>query len=168
MKTTLIAIAVFIVVVGGAFWYFGGGRNTPAVRQVEERATTQTEDAIDFAGEGVDQAGQKLAVMIEDLKLRADDIREDLAEQGKVVRSKTEDIGETVHDAAIDARAATVIKGKLVADPELSVLRISVAVKDGRATLSGGVASPELIGRVIALALDTEGVHEVTSTIKAD
>jgi osmotically-inducible protein OsmY len=55
---------------------------------------------------------------------------------------------------------------KLAADPDLSVFSISVATTAGRVTLSGTVASPELIGKATALALETDGVREVVSTLQ--
>ncbi|MGQ9695827.1 MAG: BON domain-containing protein [Thermodesulfobacteriota bacterium] len=54
----------------------------------------------------------------------------------------------------------------LAADPDLSALSISVSTAAGRVTLSGTVGSPELIGKAVALALETEGVREVVSTLK--
>ncbi|MEI9960704.1 MAG: BON domain-containing protein [Limisphaerales bacterium] len=85
---------------------------------------------------------------------------------GKVVRSKTQDIGEKVADAASDARAVTEIKAKYVADPTLSAWNISVGCSQGRVTLSGTVSSPDDIGKAVALALDADGVRDVTSTLE--
>ena len=77
-------------------------------------------------------------------------------------------MGEAASDAALDTRATAVIKTKLAADPDFSALSISVATTGGRVTRSGTVASPELIGKATALALETEGVREVLSTIQAN
>ena len=43
---------------------------------------------------------------------------------------------------------------------------ISVSTTDGRVTLSGNVANARLIGKAMALALETDGVREVSSTLK--
>ncbi len=77
-------------------------------------------------------------------------------------------MGEAASDATLDTRATAAIKTKLAADADLSALSISVTTTEGRVTLSGTVASPELIGKAIALALETEGVREVVSTMKID
>jgi osmotically-inducible protein OsmY len=82
------------------------------------------------------------------------------------VRRKARDIGEAAADAAVDARATAAIKTKLAADPDLSALRISVSTTAGRVTLSGMVSSYEFIGKAMAMALDTEGVREVISTLQ--
>ncbi|MFH0872503.1 MAG: BON domain-containing protein [bacterium] len=98
--------------------------------------------------------------------MRAEDIQKELVEKGRVVRRKARAIGEAAADAALDARATATIMAKLAADPDLSVLSISVATAAGRGTLSGTVASPELIGKATALALETDGVREVVSTVQ--
>jgi osmotically-inducible protein OsmY len=166
MNQTILLGVLGIIVVGVALWYFTVGRNTPAVQQAEERAEGQIEQTMDSADAAVEKARQSLDEKLEELKLRAEDIREEMVKQGKVVRRSVGDIGESLTDAAIDARATVSIKAKLAADPDLSALSISVATTGGRVTLSGTVASPELIGKAIALALETEGVREVISTIQ--
>jgi hyperosmotically inducible periplasmic protein len=155
-----------IIAVGGVLWYFTVGRSTPAVQQVEERAEMQVEQAMDSANTAVEKTMQTFDAKLEALDLKAEDIRKEMAEQGKVLRRRVSDIGESVTDAAIDARATAFIKAKLAADKELSALMISVSTTAGRVILSGKVASPELIGKAIVLALDTEGVNEVISTIQ--
>ena len=69
-------------------------------------------------------------------------------------------------DAASDARAVTEIKAKYAEDSTLSVWKISVACDQGHVTLSGTVSSPEDIGKAVALALDADGVHDVTSKLE--
>ena len=83
-----------------------------------------------------------------------------------VVRRKAREIGEAAVDAALDARVTATIKAKLAADADLSAISIAVATTAGRVTLSGTVTSPELIGKAMTLALETDGVREVVSTIQ--
>jgi hypothetical protein len=168
MKTSVIGILFGIIVGGGALWYFAVGRSTPTVQQAEDRATAQAEKAMESTRAATEQARQALAAKLEALDLRPEDIHKELVEQGKVLRRKARDMGEAVSDAALDTRATAIIKTKLAADPDLSALSISVATTGGRVTLSGTVASPELIGKALALALETEGVREVISTIQAN
>jgi osmotically-inducible protein OsmY len=144
MKTLLIGLLLGILIGAGAFWFFTGGRTTPAVQKTQ----------------------QAMAAKLETLELRAEDIKKELAEKGRVVRRKARDLGEAAGDAARDARTTALIKGKLAADSELSALSISVATTDGRVTLAGKVSSPELIGKATALALETDGVREVVSTLQ--
>jgi len=81
------------------------------------------------------------------------------------VRRKAEDIGEKVADATSDARAVTEIKAKYAMDKTLSVWNISVDCSQGHVALSGTVSSPDDVGRAVALALEADGVRDVTSTI---
>jgi osmotically-inducible protein OsmY len=93
--------------------------------------------------------------------LTSDDIKNDIAKTGQVVRTKAQAVGEKISDARIVA----VIKAKYVLDRDLSAIDIGVDSQDGEVALGGTVASPELIGQAIALALDTDGVRGVTSKI---
>ena len=58
------------------------------------------------------------------------------------------------------------IKAKLVASRDLSALNISVSTTAGVVTLSGHVSSPENIGKAVLLAMQTDGVREVISTLQ--
>ena len=69
-------------------------------------------------------------------------------------------------DVTADARISTAIKGKLAADPDLSALAISVNSTQGVVTLSGTVPSHQALSKAIRLALETEGVHKVESTLQ--
>jgi hyperosmotically inducible periplasmic protein len=144
MKTLLVGILLGVLLGAGAFWFLIGGRTAPEVQKAEEA----------------------LAARLEALELRSEDIQKELADKGRVVRRKARDLGETAADVARDARTTALIKAKLAADPGLSALTISVSTTDGRVTLAGRVASPDLIGRATALALETEGVREVVSTLQ--
>ena len=90
--------------------------------------------------------------------LSPSDIKEELERTGKVVRKKAEGVGTVIADATADARITGTIKAKLVKNPNLSALRISVNTTDGVVTLSGSVSSPDEISQALKLALDTEGV----------
>ena len=93
-------------------------------------------------------------------------IREELERSGKVVRKKAQEVGEVIADATADARTTAAIKGKLVKDPNLSALRISVNTTQGVVTLSGTVASTDEISQAMKLALETDGVREAISTLQ--
>jgi osmotically-inducible protein OsmY len=113
--------------------------------------------AKDTAESVKDAIGDKLT----EWHLTSDDIKNDLAKTGEVVRTKTQAVGEKI----ADARIVTVIKSKYVLDHDLSAIDISVSSQDGEVALGGTVASPELVGKAVVLALDTDGVHGVTSKI---
>ena len=94
-------------------------------------------------------------------RLSPDDIRQDLARTGEVVRNEAHVAGEKISDARILA----VVKAKYILDRDLSACEIHVSVLDGRVTLSGSTGSPDLVGRAVALALDTDGVSGVDSKL---
>jgi hyperosmotically inducible periplasmic protein len=102
----------------------------------------------------------------EKFSLRSDDIKAELAKSGTVVRRKAEQVSAAIADATADTRITAKIKSKLVADKNLSALKISVDTTNGVVTLSGSVASHEEIGQAMLLALETEGVQEVISTLQ--
>jgi hypothetical protein len=98
--------------------------------------------------------------------LTPDDLKRDLAKAGEVIRTKGSELGSRVAGATSDVRIISVIKAKYTIDDHLSAWNISVGSDDGHVTLSGTVSSPELIGRAIALALDTSGVVDVKSSLR--
>jgi hypothetical protein len=98
------------------------------------------------------------------LDLRTNDFKDELARTGQIVRRKARAAGQAVADATADARTTAAIKAKLVTN--LSSLGISVNTTDGIVTLSGAVSSTEDISKAMLLAMDTEGVREVISTLQ--
>lgn len=97
--------------------------------------------------------------------LTGDDIEKELTSTGKVVRRQMGDFGAAVADAATDAKITGVIKAKYALDKEVSALGIGVTTTDGRVTLSGNVSSSKQISKAMVLALETDGVREVSSTL---
>lgn len=112
------------------------------------------------------QAKKITNAQLEALDLQADQIRKELAETGEVVRRHANAIGEKVAGVVEDTAVTAAVKAKLAASPDLSALAISVTTHDGVVTLSGTVASPELVGRAILLALGTNGVREVNAKLE--
>lgn len=166
MRRFLNGFLLGVVVGAAALWTYLDMRTTPAVQQAERQVREQAGKALDSAQAASDAAKQALATRLDTLELNADDIRKDLAQAGKVVRQRARDIGDAVVDATSDARITAAVKIRLAADPELSALGISVDSTGGRVTLSGTVATPALIGKAIALTLETEGVRAVVSTLQ--
>lgn len=109
-----------------------------------------------------------VAAKIVEWKLTPADLKADLEKGGGIVRNKTLAAGEVIGEVADNARIVTVINAKLVGDPLLSYWKIDVDADKGTVTLKGTVSTPEAVGRAMALALDTNGVSQVTSflTIK--
>ncbi len=155
MKRFIIALFLGVLIGAGGFWYLTEGRKQPVVKKVET-------SVVDGAGQVKDAVQAKL----EALNLRSEDIKADLAHTGTVIRRKARDLGAAVADSTADSRITATIKAKFVASRDLSVMNISVNTTGGHVTLSGKVSSPEQIGKAILLAMETDGVHDVVSTLQ--
>lgn len=153
MKNFIIGIIFGVALLVGAVWYYSD-KNAHAGKAKEQLqgAATQTKDFVQ----------EKLGTS----HLTSEDIKDEFARTGKVVRRKAQEAGAAVADATADARITSVIKAKLVRDPDLSAISISVSTTEGRVTLSGTASSPENIRKAIELAMETDGVHEVISTLQ--
>jgi len=152
------------VILGAAGYWFiqNKAREHPAAEQRAEAAAAQAQSAAGVAGQHLSDA---LKAKLETLDLRSGQIKDELARTGKIVRRKAMDLGGQVADAAADARIITEIKAKYAADADLSVWKISVSCDQGQVALSGTVSAEENIGKAVALALEADGVRDVTSTL---
>jgi hyperosmotically inducible periplasmic protein len=147
----MIGLLLGIMLGGGGLWFIQQ-RRAETWPQTKEQAVADLKQLMDAKREA--------------LELQADKIQKELAETGRVVRRRASAFGDQVADAVADARITAAIKAKLAADRELSALAISVSTSDGIVSLSGKVASPELVGQAMLLALETEGVREVIATLQ--
>ena len=165
---TVIAVLIGAIIGAGVVWFFTADDPMTTLQEAEERAAQEMREAEDSLRVAAEQARNAWDARLEALQLRAEDIREELAEQGQVIRRTARDFGEVTVDAAMDTRTTGIITARLAADEELSVFDIAVSTTGGRVTLSGTVASEELIGRATALALQTDGVREVVSNLQVE
>jgi hyperosmotically inducible periplasmic protein len=149
-----LALVIGILIGVSAVWLYSN-RSNPTVQS----ASDQVEHAVKSASDTIQE---KLKV----LDLRTNDIKDELARTGQVVRRKTREAGQAISDATADARITAAIKGKLLAHRDLSALSISVNTTGGIVTLSGTVSSMEDISKAMLLAMETDGVHEVISTLQ--
>ncbi|MDB6015849.1 MAG: hypothetical protein JWR19_338 [Pedosphaera sp.] len=155
MKNFLLGIIIGVLICGAVIWYYADQRHDPTAQAAKERIQST-------ANEGKDLAHDKFASW----DLNSTNIMDELHRTGRVIRQKTQAAGSAIADATADARTTTAIKAKLVTDPDLSARSISVNTTNGRVTLSGTVSSPEDISKAMKLALDTDGVQEVVSTLQ--
>lgn len=152
MKKFLLGFVLGVIVTFGALWYYGDRSRAQQVKEDVKGAAVQTKE---FVKEKVDS-----------WNLTPENIKDELAKTGQVVRTKVQTLGNTLADATADARTTATIKAKLVADPDLSALSISVSTTAGKVTLSGTVSSPDKIAKAIRLAMSVDGVREVVSTLQ--
>jgi hypothetical protein len=115
------------------------------------------------AADTTNEIKDTLAEKAKDWHLTPDDIKRELQQGGKIVREKAAVAGGKI----ADARIVTVIKSKYVLDRELSALDINVDCTEGKVTLTGALASVDLVSKATLLAMDTDGVVHVTSNLTA-
>jgi osmotically-inducible protein OsmY len=151
----LLALIVGIALGAAVVWYYGSSQSKAQVQSAANQVASAAKSARDAVQE-------KLKV----LDLRPQDVKDELARTGQVVRRKAKEAGQAISDATADARITAAIKGRLVASQDLSALSISVNTTDGIVTLSGTVPSAEAISKAMLLAMETDGVKEVISTLQ--
>jgi hyperosmotically inducible periplasmic protein len=156
-------LLVGIILGAAGFWFVQEkGRQHPATEQRYEASAAQ---AGADAGNAAHSLSDAFKAKLETLDLRGDQIKDEMARTGKIVRRKAQEIAGHMADAAADARAVAAIKAKYAAEPDLSVWSISVACHDGHVALSGTVPNAEGVGKAVALALEVDGVQDATSTL---
>jgi osmotically-inducible protein OsmY len=162
---------IFVLAIGialgafGYYWYesqpssrhFG----TPSGAQISSSARDAADTAVSKTKSFASDVSGTLREKMRDWHLTSDDIHSDLAKTGEVVRENTARLREKVSDVRIVA----VIKAKYVLDRDLSATSISVESTNGDVVLAGTVAAENLVGKAVALALDTEGVHHVKARL---
>ncbi|HEV2694655.1 MAG TPA: BON domain-containing protein [Verrucomicrobiae bacterium] len=156
-----LVLGVILGAVGYWFLQKKAAEHPEAQQRYEESAAHLKTNAVEVAHNVSDALSAKL----DTLDLRADQISDELKKKGEIVRRKAQDLDDQMVNATSDARAVTEIKAKYVADSTLSAWDISVSCAQGHVTLTGMVSSPEDIGRAVAIALDADGVRDVTSTL---
>jgi hypothetical protein len=170
MKNSFLALLIGVLIGGGVVWYFQGKKQEPPppppapMSQSPMGKTMQ--DVKKNVGEKADSFRTALDAKIEFLHLKADEIKEELAAKGKIVRSQSREWASDVQDAARDAKITAEIKGKYAVDPDVSALHISVNTTDGIVTLAGSASSYESISKATLIAMETEGARQVISTIQ--
>lgn len=154
MKNTFISFIIGVLVGIAGHWYFAQPASQRTVVAAQESMRSNTESM-----------GQSLKETF-----ASDQIKDELTRTGKVIREKASDAGDALTDAAANAHSTATIKAKLLKESSLASLTIHVNTTDGVVTLTGTVPSHEAIARAMELALETEGVTKVISTlqVKAD
>lgn len=141
---------------------------TAAEPTAADKAGAALRDAADKTKVAATDVKNAINDKLVDWKLTPSDIKADLQKGGRVVREKAATAGARTGQAFDNAKVVTVINGKLVADSQLSALKINVDANNGVVTLKGAVKSVDLIGRAMALALDTDGVTQVVSLLTVE
>lgn len=149
---------------GGLGWFASKQWQRPSA--ANERYQQEATRAVDAAGAALFHTGEALKAKAEVLGLKPDQIKEEIARTGRVVRRQSRELADQAADVTVDAATTAAVKARLAADAELSVWSISVSTTAGRVTLDGTVDSEDQIARAITLALETDGVVQVTADLK--
>ncbi len=147
MIKSAFVLLVGIVAGAAACWYLLGGRIAMP------------------SGGGAGSSLSRSASGLAD-RLGVDEIKAELSRTGTLVREKARQAGATISDAAANARITATIKAKFLTDRVLPSFQLGVDTTDGMVTLSGKVDALESVARAVRIALETEGVHKVFSTIQ--
>lgn len=139
----------------GGYWYFDRGPGMEHLGLARDRVVQE-------AGRAAESIKDKFS------GFSTNDIREELARTGTVVREKTQGAAIAIGDAAANAKVTAAIKAKLLAEPGFSSLQIHVDTTDGLVTLAGRVQSLDQLSRVVKLAMETDGVRKVISTLQVE
>ena len=150
----LLVLILGIAIGAAAVWYY---------REHNHHPNQSTGEQIESAAKS---ARDTIQDKLRSLNLRGSDISNELARTGRIIRQQAHEAGQVISDATTDARITAAIKAKLVRDPDLSAWNISVNTTDGVVTLSGSASSAENIGKAVFLAMETEGVRQVISTLQ--
>lgn len=153
MKKLLFGFLAGFTLGAGGYWY---------IERVQHR------DPVQFATEQVVTGAGHARKAIQDKfnELSAEQIKDELTRTGMVVREKARSVGAAISGAAANARTTGAIKTRLIQEPGLSALNINVDTTDGLVTLSGTAATHDEIAKAVRVALDTEGVTKVVSTLQ--
>ena len=151
----LLALILGVALGAAVVWYLVQGQHNSRVKSVSD----QVENAAKSAGDAIQEK-------MKDLKLGPQDVKDELARTGQVVRRKAQEAGQAIADATADARITAAIKAKLLTNRDLSGLSISVNTTDGVVTLSGAVPSIDAISKAMLVALETDGVKQVISALQ--
>ena len=164
MRRLLNGLVIGLILGAAGFWFIQKKANEHA--EAQQRYEQSMTDAGAAASEAAADFSDAMKAKLNTLDLQAGQIKNELLKTGEVIRRKAHDIGEQAVDDTSDLRAVTEIKAKYAGDSTLSVWKISVSCHQGHVTLSGTVSSPDDIGKAVALALDADGVRDVTSTLQ--
>jgi osmotically-inducible protein OsmY len=142
-------------------------RETDGVSRVEDRLTVNPALTVDNQAR---EAGRDAAAGAQAATASASDKAATAAEKiGEAARATGDAAKQAVKDAApvvADAGITAAVKTRLLADRDVSGLRIDVDTKDKVVTLTGNVKSAAQIAQAEKIARDTTGVSRVVNNLK--
>lgn len=133
-----------------------------------DRAGDRVSGAAHDAAASMRNAGHDLSARMTEWRLSKTDIESDVMAGKPVVRTRS-DVVATSTGKVDDDTLEKAIKGRLQSDSSLANLKFDVnANKKGEVELEGKAQNTDQIAQAMAIALDNDGVTQVTSKIKID
>ena len=151
MKKMLLSFVLGAVAGWGGYWYVD--HHQLQAWQAKQKVVHTAEAAADSFKEKVHEITTEV-------------IKEQVSKTGIYITQKARQAGAAVADATADTRITATIKAKLLAEPGLSSLKISVDTSGGVVTLAGTVNSYEAVAKAVQVAVGTDGVQKVISTLQ--
>lgn len=156
MKRMILCFLLGLGTGAGGYWYLQQDAGKARLEQARSQVVTNAQRAATAIKEKIYDVGA------EEVK----DVKEQLARSGTVVKEKAKSAGHSIAGAAANAKSTATIKAKLISEPGLPSMNINVDTTDGLVTLSGRVEANEQVARAVKIALETDGVHKVISTLQ--
>lgn len=153
MKRMFLCFVLGVACGAGGFWYLQQDSGKSRLEQARSGVVSQ-------AGKVGGSIKEKFS------EISAEEIKEELGRTSMVVREKARAAGQSLLGSTANARTTAAIKARLIGEPGLSAFAINVDTTDGLVTLSGRVDSAEQVARAVKVAMETEGVHKVISTLQ--
>lgn len=153
MNKFAFGLVLGVVLGAAAYWYFGTGAEKPNLDTAKEEISR-----------GATKVKESIQKTVNDLT--SESVKEELTRTGTIIREKAKAAGAVIADKATDAKITTVIKTHLATEAGVSALNIKVDTTDGLVTLSGTANTHEEVAKAVKVALDTEGVVKVISTLQ--
>lgn len=131
----------------------------------EVQTTVAKEQALKLAREtdGVRDVVDKLSVR--ETAATSGMLDRDVSSTAESAGRKTAEAAGKAGAAVTDAALTSAVKSKLLADPDVSGLKIDVDTTNGVVTLAGNVSTKAEADEAIRLARTTEGVRDVVSKL---
>ena len=152
-------------------------RYTDGVRDVVDQLTVNPQVARNDAPSGGDLgdrargAAEEIGQQTREAAERAgryvkDEANEAAKATGEAARHATSDAADRAQAVVADAATTSAVKTKLLADSEVSGLKIDVDTTGGVVTLNGTVTTRTEANRAVALARETNGVKQVIDKLR--
>lgn len=148
MKLYILTFGLGVAAGGYGHWYFSQEQGKAQLADVQTNAVRIGQMVKSKASEGYE------------------DVKDEIVRTGKAVGDTAKSAGETVVNAASDARITAAVKTKLIGESGLAGLSIGVSTSGGVVTLTGDITDITQVSKAVTAALTVDGVTSVVSKLQ--